>query len=382
MISFEILRQSKKSRARLGRLTTPHGIVQTPTLVPVATQGVIKTLWSEQVELTKSQMLIANTFHLHERPGEKVIKAAGGLHKFMNWSHPIMTDSAGYQVFSFGFGKDLGVGKIMKGRPSKMLDTKAQPRNIKITDEGVEFCSHLDGRKLFIGPRESIRIQEKLGADIMLAFDECTPPQAGSSYTKKSLERTHAWANMSLQSRRTKQALYGIVQGGKYERLRRVSAQFIGGTKVAGGFDGFAIGGEFGSDKKTMSTMVGWCLDELPVDKPRHLLGIGQLEDLPIVIKAGVDTFDCIVPTHYARRGIAFTRRGRLDLGKAMFLRDARAIDATCQCFVCARYTRRYLTHLFRAREISAMGLVTFHNLHLFNTIIEEIREKIADGTF
>lgn len=382
MISFEVLRQSKKSRARLGRLTTPHGVVETPTLVPVATQAVIKTLWSEQVELTKSQLLIANTFHLHERPGERVIKSAGGLHKFMNWNHPIMTDSAGYQVFSFGFGKDLGVGKIAKKRPDTLLKTSAQPSNIKITDEGVEFCSHLDGRKLFIGPKESIRIQESLGADIMLAFDECTPPQAGAAYTKNSLARTHDWAEKSLRARRTKQALYGIVQGGKYERLRRASAQFVGKTKVAGGFDGYAIGGEFGSDKKTMSTMVGWCLDELPADKPRHLLGIGHLEDLPIVIKAGIDTFDCIVPTHYARRGIAFTRRGRLDLGKAIFLRDARAIDPSCTCFVCDRYTRQYLSHLFRAREISAMSLVTFHNLHLFHTIIEEIREKIAAGSF
>jgi queuine tRNA-ribosyltransferase len=385
MIDFSITKKSKRSRARLGLLKTPHDVVQTPTLVPVATQAVVKTLHSAEAERTKTQMVIANTFHLHLKPGEAFVKRAKGLHNFMQWQHPIMTDSAGYQVFSLGFGKDLQQGKIVKRSMQKesasdsarvSLDQKAQPKEVTITDRGVWFRSPLDNSKLFIGPRESIKIQEQLGADIMLAFDECTAPSAGLAYTKKSLERTHAWARECLAARRSKQALYGIVQGGKYKALRIESARFVGALP----FDGFAIGGEFGNEKKTMTDMLRWVLTELPEEKPRHLLGIGHLDDIPRIIKEGVDTFDCIVPTHYARRGFAFTSSGKLDLYKRSFLRSHVPLDRRCRCFVCGTYTRSYVSHLFRAREITAMSLVTFHNLFFFNSFVEKIRQDIARG--
>lgn len=378
MFRFKIIKQSKKSKARLGQIKTSHGVINTPCLVPVATQATIKTLWSQMVEQTKTQVLIANTFHLHLKPGEKIVAQAGGLHKFMNWRKPLMTDSAGYQVFSLGFGRDLQVGKIGRVKNKKEILSHAQPQQIKITDQGVHFKSPVDGRSLFIGPKESIKIQSKLGADIILAFDECTSPNASYTYTQESLERTHAWAMQSLKEKKSKQAIYGIVQGGKFKDLRKKSAKFI--TSLP--FNGYAIGGEFGDDKKNMITMLRWVLDELPKNKPRHLLGIGHLDDIPKIIKAGVDTFDCIVPTHYARRGIAFTLKQKFNLTRSIFLKDRNPIDKQCSCFVCQTYTRSYLAHLFKANEISAMSLVTFHNLYLFNSYIENIRHEINRGNF
>ncbi len=376
MIRFSVTEQSKKSRARLGRLTTPHGVVQTPAMVPVATQAVIKTMTAEDVAQTKTQLLIANTFHLHLKPGERVVKKNGGLHKFMNWPKPLMTDSAGFQVFSLGFGRDLGLGKTMKWDSGKKVSHGAQPNNLTMTERGVWFRSPLDGRKLFIGPKESIAIQEALGADIILAFDECPPPVATKKYLRESIERTHRWAAACLKAHKSKQALFGIVQGGKYKDLRRHSAEVIGAMP----FDGFAIGGEFGTDKKIMSTMVGWVNDVLPPAKPRHLLGIGHPEDIPHIIKAGVDTFDCIAPTHYARHGTAFTSRGRIDLTKIIFLNDKKPIDPTCGCATCKNYSRSYITHLFRAKELTAMRLVTFHNIWYFHTLVERYRELIKQG--
>ena len=275
-MNFKILKKSNKSRARLGFLETSHGVVETPCFVPVATQAVVKTLDSKEVEETKSQILISNTFHLHLKPGEKIVEKAGGVHKFMNWKRPLMTDSAGYQVFSLGFGTDYGLGsKILKEHSEKgeIIKLNSQPKKIKINNDGVVFHSPLNGDELFIGPKESIKIQEKIGADIIFAFDECTPPLADLNYVKKSLEKTHAWAKVCLKSKKSKQALYGIVQGSRFKDLRLESAKFIGGLD----FDGFGIGGEFGNDKKEMSKMVGWVVDELPEKKPRHLLGVGYL---------------------------------------------------------------------------------------------------------
>ncbi len=380
MFEFKILKKSKKSRARLGLLETSHGIVETPALVPVATQAVVKTLTSEEVLQTKSQILISNTFHLHLKPGEKIVKSAGRLHKFMNWPRPLMTDSGGFQVFSLGFGHDLNVGKILKYFPGQekreLIDKTVQPRKVKITGDGVHFRSPLDGKELFLGPRESIKIQQLLGADIIFAFDECTSPLSTYEYIKDSLKRTHAWAEICLKTLSTNQALFGIVQGSHFKDLREESASFINSL----GFPGYGIGGDLGEDKKTMSKILDWAVPFLDEQKPRHLLGIGYLEDMENIIKGGVDTFDCTVPTHYARRGIAFTSEGKLDLRKSIFTKDKKPLDKTCLCFVCTAYTRSYISHLLRANEITPLSLLTFHNIYFFNSYVEKIREKIKQG--
>ncbi|OGZ20076.1 MAG: hypothetical protein A2654_01745 [Candidatus Nealsonbacteria bacterium RIFCSPHIGHO2_01_FULL_43_31] len=378
MIEFKILKKSKRSRARLGRLITPHGVVLTPCLVPVATQGAVKTLDSKEVEATKSQILISNTFHLHLRPGGKIIKASGGLHQFMNWPKPLMTDSGGYQVFSFGFGQEFKMGKMLNQTEPLSIKSGRQPKTLKITQDGVFFQSPFDGRKLFLGPKESIKIQEQLGADIIFNFDECPPPIADYEYTKKSLEKTHLWAEVCLRSKRTKQALYGIVQGGKFKDLRIESAKFMSALP----FDGFGIGGELGFDKKAMFKMLNWVTEVLPEEKPRHLLGNGHIDDLVKIFQGGVDTVDCIIPTHYARCGTAFTSVGKIDIRKQIFAKDQSSLDKDCSCYVCQKYKRNYLSHLMRVHEITAMKLLTFHNLYFFNTFIEKIREGIKTGRY
>ena len=378
-MNFKILKKSKTSRARLGFIETEHGVVETPCLVPVATQAVIKTLESKEVEETKSQILISNTFHLHLKPGEKIVEKAGKIHKFMNWKKPLMTDSGGYQVFSLGFGTDFGLGsKILKKEQERgeSIKENAQPQQIKINNDGVIFRSPVNGDELFIGPKESIKIQEKIGADIIFAFDECTPPLADLNYVKNSLEKTHRWAKICLKTKKSNQALFGIVQGSRFKDLRIESAKFIGGLD----FDGFGIGGEFGNDKKEMSKMIGWVVDELPERKPRHLLGVGYLEDMESIIKSGVDTFDCTVPTHYARRGIAFTSEGKLNIKQTKFLKKNEPLDKNCVCSVCLNYKKDYICHLLKAGEITGMKLLTFHNLYYFNTYVEEIRGKIKRG--
>ncbi len=376
MIDFKVTYKSKKSNARIGILKTPHGEIETPSFVGVATQAVVKTLTAEEVKQTNSQILISNTFHLHLKPGEKFLKKAGGIHKFMNWDRPLMTDSGGFQVFSLGFGRDHGVGKILKEKSDLVIKSGKKPKNVKITEDGVFFRSPKDGQKLFIGPKESIKIQEAIGADIMFAFDECTSPVADYFYTKKSLEKTHRWAEICLKSKKTKQALYGIVQGGKFEDLRTESAKFIGSLP----FDGFGIGGEFGDEKHTMTDMLGFTLPYLPEKKPRHLLGIGHLEDIPEIMKAGVDTFDCIVPTHYARHSVAFTSEGRLDMKKTKFLTDKKPLDPKCDCPTCKNYKRNYICHLLKADEITGLRLMTMHNLYFFNAYVEKLRMDIKSG--
>ena len=376
MIDFKIEYKSKKSNARIGILKTPHGEIETPAFVGVATQAVVKTLTSKEVEEAKSTILISNTFHLHLKPGEQFLKKAGGIHEFMQWNHPLMTDSGGFQVFSLGFGRDHGVGKILKEKTNLTIKAGKKPKNVKITEDGVFFRSPKDGQKLFIGPKESIAIQEAIGADIMFAFDECTSPVADYFYTKKSLEKTHRWAQICLDSKKTDQALYGIVQGGKFEDLRTESAKFIGSLA----FDGFGIGGEFGDEKRTMSDMLQFTLPYLPDKKPRHLLGIGHLDDISEVMRSGIDTFDCIVPTHYARHGVAFTSEGKLDMRKTKYLTDKSLLDEKCLCSTCTIYTKGYITHLLRAREITALRLLSMHNLFYFNTYVEKLREDIKSG--
>jgi queuine tRNA-ribosyltransferase/7-cyano-7-deazaguanine tRNA-ribosyltransferase len=290
-----------------------------------------------------------------------------------------MTDSGGFQVFSLGFGRDLGVGKTTKFFPGKLersVEKNAQPNHVKIMEDGVLFRSPLSGKEMFLGPKESVKIQEKLGADIIFAFDECTPSGATRSYIMESSGRTHRWAAECLRARRSKQALYGIVQGSHFKDLRRESAEIINAME----FDGFGIGGDLGVSKKGTTDVLHWTVPLLDGKKPHHLLGIGHLEDIGLIIKEGVDTFDCTVPTHYARRGIAFTSKGRVDFRKSGLLADGNPVDSKCDCIVCANYRRNYIAHLIRANEVTGGALLTFHNLHFFNAYVAKIREKIKKG--
>ena len=377
MFDFKILKKSKISLARIGIISTPHGDIETPSFVPVATRATVRTLESAEVLSAGSQILICNTYHLHVAPGESTIKKMGGLHKFMNWNSPLMTDSGGFQVFSLGFGTDHGVGKILKERTEKTIIAGTQPRSVKITDDGVHFPSPVDGTRLFIGPRESIRIQESLGADIIFSFDECPSPLADEKYMRISVDRTHRWARICLDVRKNKkQALYGIVQGGPFPNLRLESSRIIGALP----FDGFGIGGEFGYDKRSLQKMLSQVHMVLPPEKPRHVLGVGHPEDFPYLASAGADTFDCIAPTHYARRGVVFTSKGRLDLRKPQFVRDFKSLDPSCKCDICTTYTRSYISSLLRAHELTGMKLATFHNLFYFNALAAHMRRKIKNG--
>ena len=378
-MKFEIQKKSKKSGARLGILKTSHGLVETPALVPVATQAVVKTLTSEEAKEAKCQILIANTFHLHLKSGEKIVKASGGLHQFMNWDRPLMTDSGGFQVFSLGFGHDLGVGKVMSffpGPKGAIMNKNDQPKKVQITSQGVFFKSPRTGEELFIGPKESIKIQEALGADIIFAFDECTPPFSTYDYVKKAVKRTHDWAKICVSSKKSNQALFGIVQGSKFEDLRNESAKFINSLD----FDGFGVGGDLGETKKDMAKILSWIVPNLDEKKPRHMLGIGRLDDMENIIKSGIDLFDCTIPTHYGRRGIAFINGDKLDFNKSVFLKDKKPLDSKCGCSVCQNYKRNYIAHLVKAKEITAMRLLTFHNLYFFNTYVETLRQKIKNN--
>lgn len=377
MFSFRILKKSKKSRARLGVISTPHGEIETPAFVPVATRGTVRTLDSAEIEAVGSQLLICNTFHLHVAPGEKTIKKAGGLHKYMRWNKPLMTDSGGFQVFSLGFGSDHGVGKVLKQEQDKKIVAGSQPKAVKITEDGVRFRSPIDGKQLFLGPKESIRIQEALGADIIFAFDECPSPLATEEYMKKSLDTTHRWAAECLNAKKNaKQALYGIVQGGGSKDMRIESAHIIGAMD----FEGFGFGGEFGYDKRSMGKVISAVSDALPSHKPRHILGIGHPEDFDIIARGGGDTFDCITPTHYARRGVIFTSTGRINMRQRRFERDLSPLDKKCSCEVCKTYTRSYISSLLRASELTGMKLATYHNLHYFNALAAKVRRRIKNG--
>ncbi|MBI5469811.1 tRNA guanosine(34) transglycosylase Tgt [Candidatus Kaiserbacteria bacterium] len=376
MISFKILKKSKRSQARIGVISTPHGDILTPSFVPVATRGTVRTLDSAEIEDAGSRILICNTYHLHISPGERLVKKAGGLHEFMHWNKPLMTDSGGFQVFSLGFGTDHGMGKMLSEKTHKRLDIDSSPKSVRITGDGVHFRSPIDGTELFLGPKESIRIQESLGADIMFAFDECPSPIANVEYMRKSLEKTHRWAAMCLKAKKTSQALYGIVQGGAYNDMRTESARIISLID----FDGFGFGGEFGYDKKSMGKILSLVSKELPEHKPRHVLGVGHPEDFAIVAKSGGDTFDCIAPTHYARRGVIFTNAGRLDIRKRQFLSDQKPLDAKCKCDACKNYSRAYISHLLRGHELTGMKLATMHNLFYFNKLASDLRDKIASG--
>lgn len=391
--SFRIIKKSKKSRSRAGILETPHGGIQTPAFVSVATQGTVKSLAPEDLKNLGAEIILANTYHLHLRPGEEIIRKAGGLHKFMNWPLPIMTDSGGFQVFSLGWGQIHKIGKIgfFPGVPEARLPggNEAQlpreaglhglqtPKLVKITLDGVGFTSHLDGSKHFFTPEKSIEIQEKLGADIIFAFDECTSPLSNYDYTKRSLKRTHHWALRCLKAKKRKdQALFGIVQGGEYRDLREESVKFISSLP----FEGIGIGGSLGKTAKNMFKIFKWLSPFLPEEKPRHLLGIGRIEDLEKCVKHGMDLFDCVWPTRLARRGTLLMEGGRINIENSRYQKDFRPIESKCQCDTCRNFTRAYLSHLFRAKELLAYRLATIHNLHFTLNFMKKIREDILNN--
>lgn len=364
--------------ARVGRIKTKNGEMKTPGFFPVATKAVVKTLDSKDIAEIGFQGVLCNTYHLMLRPGSSLIKKMGGLHKFMNFNGVIATDSGGFQVFSLGKGLSSGVGKIA----SKKIDRKKEtPSLVKVRDKGVWFRSHIDGKEYFLSPEKSIQIQQDLGADIIFAFDECSSPLDNKKQTQKAMERTHLWAEKCLKARKNSdQMLFGIVQGGKYMALRKKSAEFISSLD----FDGFGIGGSFGSSygdsKKNMKQVLDLTIPILPENKPRHLLGIGHLDDLKMAVQKGIDLFDCVHPTRMARHGSAITSKGIINLAKVKFLTDKSPIDVKCSCSVCKNYTKAYISHLFRAGEITAMRLLTIHNLCFFKNFMDNLRKDVVSG--
>ncbi|KKU51369.1 MAG: hypothetical protein A3H69_00395 [Candidatus Sungbacteria bacterium RIFCSPLOWO2_02_FULL_47_9] len=382
--SFSITQTSKKSRARTGTLRTPHGSVETPSFVAVGTHASVKALGPDDVHMADSSIVLANTYHLFLSKTHAVIKKTGGLSRFMRWDGPTMTDSGGFQVFSLGFAKDHDIGRnssIFPGenlkKISKAKDIK-ESQHVKILDEGAVFRLP-DGTRTVLTPEKSISIQEDIGADIMFAFDECTSPLATWEYSKEAMERTHQWATRSLEAKkRGDQALYGIVQGGEWDDLREESAQKISSLP----FDGFGIGGSLGKTKKRMFELIGFVHERLPEQKPRHVLGVGYPEDIPELIRLGADTFDCVAPTREARNGTLYIKEGRLSVEKAENREDFSPIDSSCVCFTCQNFTRAYLHHLFRSRELLYFRLASIHNLSYINAITRDIREKIKQGRF
>lgn len=393
-LKFKIEKKLENSLGRVGVLTTPHGEILTPAFVAVGTKATIKSLNPDQVKDAGSQVVLGNTYHLYLQPGDEIVAKAGGIGKFMNWSGPTMTDSGGFQVFSLGaaYGKEMS--KVLKVTdPSLMIperfDDSDAPRLAKIGNDGVSFKSHLDGSMHYITPEKSIEIQHNLGADMIFAFDECTSPAEDLKYQEEALGRTHAWAKRSL-ARHTelnkdredyKIALFGIVQGGRDENLRKKSAQAISEMNVDGKyFDGFGIGGSFA--KEDMSTAVKWVNEILPEDKPRHLLGIGEPEDLFMGIENGVDLFDCVLPTRLGRNGTIYAKYGKISITNTKYRDDFTPIEDDCECYSCKNYTRAYIAHLFHGKEMLAGTLASIHNLHFIVTLVDKIRQSIIDGNF
>jgi queuine tRNA-ribosyltransferase len=351
---FDFTITAKNGRARTGTFSTPHGILQTPVFAPVGTQATVKTLTPAQVAELGATLVLSNTYHLYLRPGDDLISEFGGLHRFMKWPRPMLTDSGGFQVFSLATTR-------------------------KVDDEGVTFKSHIDGSTHYFTPERAIRIQENLGADIIMAFDECSDPN-DHEYSKIAMERTHYWAERCLKAkRRADQALFGIVQGGVSADLRAESAKFIASL----GTPGIAIGGlSVGETKNEMHAMLDVVTPLLPEDKPRYLMGVGTPEDLINGVARGIDIFDCVLPTRLARHNAAFSPEGRLNLMNATFARDAGPIDDTCDCYTCKTFSRAYLRHLIVAKELLAGTLLSIHNLRALIRLMESIRGYIADGTF
>jgi queuine tRNA-ribosyltransferase len=369
---------AREGAARTGTLATAHGHVHTPAFVPLASTGTVKTLHASEVAVLGYDMVLGNTFHLFIQPGAEHIAELGGLHEFMGWRRPIITDSGGYQVFSMGHGSVAAEIKRRRDPGKSMI--------VSIEEEGVRFRSYLDGSERFIGPETSMDVQAKLGSDVALAFDECTPFHVERDYTRASMERTHRWLDRCVGWQREHgpegQLLFGIVQGGVYEDLRAESASYVAGAEV----DGVAIGGSLGQEKAEMREVVGWSLAPLPDERPRHLLGIGDVDDIVHAVGAGIDMFDCATPTRLARHGTALVpdpaRRWRLDLTKSEHRLSREPIADGCPCPACREHTRAYLQYLIRAGELTGKRLITLHNLTFMGELMKGIRAAIADGGY
>ncbi len=393
-LKFNLQQRETNTRARAGVIHTAHGDIATPGFMAVATQATVKGLTSQDLYALGTELIICNTYHLALRPGADQIAQLGGLHAFMNWQRPISTDSGGFQVFSLGAAIRDGVGKIADIFPDETRDQvefKGDRTPLcKIDDDGVTFNSHLDGSLIRLNPERSIEIQHKLGADFILAFDECTSPLDSHAYTREALGRTHRWAERCLEqhakTKREYQNLFGIVQGGAYRDLREDSARVIGGLP----FEGLAIGGSLGKSKQDMHAILDWTIPLLPDEKPRHLLGIGEIEDIINGVERGIDLFDCAAPTRWARNGALLVSRtvaaregfknDRITIANARFQLDADPIDETCTCPTCKHYSRAYLHHLHRAKELSYYRLATIHNLHFMLRFMEQVQAAIREN--
>ncbi|MEK7451138.1 MAG: tRNA guanosine(34) transglycosylase Tgt [Patescibacteria group bacterium] len=401
---------SSGSKARAGIITTSHGVVNTPAFVPVGTKASVRSLAPQDLKDIGAEIIFANTYHLHLRPGEDTVKEFGGVGKFMSWDGPTITDSGGFQVFSLGQIVSRGpvagfppasappTSSAMRavGNPSTRatpLEPEESPRLVNITEDGVEFRSHIDGSLHAFTPEKSIEIQKKLGADIILAFDECAPYPSTKDYARQAMERTHDWSIRSLKAFKSKnyypweQAIYGIVQGGIYKDLREESAEFISNLP----FDGIAIGGvSVGESKKEMQDVLDWVLPFLPENKPRHLLGIGEVDDIFEAIERGMDTFDCVIPTRFGRYGMIFIsqpegnlkNKFRIDIKKSAYAKDQKPLSKDCACYTCQNFARGYINHLFRSSELLAYRLASYHNLYFIVNLVRKIREAILEGSF
>jgi len=355
-VTYELLKTDNRTKARRGRVHTPHGSIETPVFMPVGTAATVKAMRPEEVKEMGAQIILSNTYHLYLRPGHEIVREAGGLHKFMNWDRAILTDSGGFQVFSLG---DLR----------------------KITEEGVEFRSHIDGSKHMLSPEKSIEVQNALGSDIMMAFDECAPYPADRNYVKNSLERTTRWLARCKEAHKNtdNQSLFGIMQGGMYQDLRYQSAMEI----VDLDLPGYAIGGlSVGEPKELMYSVLDYCVDYLPANKPRYLMGVGSPDCLFEGVERGIDMFDCVLPTRIARNGTAMTSRGRVVIKNAAHERDFTALDPECDCYTCKNYSKAYLRHLFKSNEILSSMLLTNHNLHFLVKLMGNIRKAIEEDRF
>ena len=353
-LNFELKKVDKKTGARLGVLHLPHGDVETPVFMPVGTQATVKSMTPEELKNdVKAHIILSNTYHLYLRPGHELIKKAGGLHKFMNWDRNILTDSGGFQVFSLG---DLR----------------------KISEDGVEFRSHIDGSKHFISPEKDMEIQNALGSDIIMAFDECAPYGATYDYVKKSMERTTRWAKRCKDAHKNteKQALFGIVQGGFYKDLRKKSAEDL----IKLDFPGYAVGGiSVGEPKDEFLDILRYVTPLLPENKPRYLMGVGTPDYLIEAVFAGIDMCDCVLPTRMARNGSALTHKGKVNMLNACHTEDFSPLDSECDCYTCKNYTRSYIRHLFKAGEILGARLLSIHNLRFLVNLMENVRQAIKD---
>ena len=392
MENFEFhIEKELPSGGRAGYYNTPHGKILTPTFVVVGTKSTVKSMTPEMLINAGVQVVLANTYHLYLQPGDEIIKNAGGFPKWMNWHGPSMTDSGGFQVFSLGAAYGKGISKVLQNEEILQLNNGRSGDEIaplaKVGQDGVSFRSHIDGSLHYITPKSSMEIQWNLGADIIFAFDECTSPTETYEYQKESLERTHKWAQESLNVHtdldpECKQALFGVIQGAQYEDLRKLSAETLANMRGPTGraFEGFGIGGSFSKDD--MTTAVKWVTEVLPKNKPRHLLGIGEPMDLFMGVEQGIDFFDCVAPTRMARHGSVYTKDGRVNLMNEKYVNMHTKLEEDCVCYTCHNFNLSYLSHLFRGKEMLAGTLASIHNIYFINKLVKDMREAILNDTF